>query len=266
MTDFRTRYGPTALITGAARGIGAGFARILAGRGFDLVLTDIDAEGIDRTAAVIAATHSSSVSTVALDMTERAAPQELADSTRGRDIGLVIINHLFPGGSWQVLDSELGQLHAQLDANVRAYVDLAHIFGGRLRARGRGGLVLMSSLTAVVGSPYVTTYGASKAFLLAFGSGLGYELRPSNVDVLTVVPSSVNTETYRQSTRTPSRLFPPMEVDDFAEQSLRKLGKRWVTVPGARNALTAAVLTRILSRQAATSLIGRNMESMLRVR
>src|SRR5690348_3835000 len=108
MTDFRTRYGPTALITGAARGIGAGFARVLAERGFDLVLTDIDAEGIERTAAEIAANHSSSVSTVALDMTDRAAPEGLADFTSGRDVGLVIINHLFPGGSWQVLDTELG--------------------------------------------------------------------------------------------------------------------------------------------------------------
>jgi uncharacterized protein len=264
MTGFGKLYGPTAVITGAAGGIGAGFARVLGSRGLDLVLTDINADGLQRTADDLSAQHSHAVNTVVLDMTDPIAPQSLADFSSECDIGLVIVNHLFSGGSWQVLDTEVAQLNAQLDANVRAYVGLARIFGDRLRRRGRGGLVLMSSLTAVVGSPYVTTYGASKAFILAFGSGLGYELRSSNVDVLTLVPSSVNTETYRRSARKPSRLFPPMEVDDFVEQGLAKLGKRWVAVPGARNAVIAGMLTRILPRQVATSVMGRNMESMLR--
>jgi short-subunit dehydrogenase len=266
MNDFTARYGPTAVVTGAARGIGAGFAQELAARGFDLILTDIDAEGIASTAESIAARHSRDVRTITLDMADGGAPAALADFSASCDVGLIVVNHLLPGGSWQVLETDLSLVHSQLDANVRGYVDLAHIFGRRLRHRGRGGLVLMSSLTAVVGAPYVTTYGASKAFILAFGSGLGFELRRSGVDVLTLVPSSVDTETYRGSAGKPSRLFPPMGVDDFVEQGLRHLGRRWVAVPGARNVLTAAVLSRLLPRQLATSVMGRNMESMLRAR
>jgi short-subunit dehydrogenase len=140
---------------------------------------------------------------------------------------------------------------------------LAHVFGRRLRDRGSGGLILMSSLTAAVGAPFVTTYGASKAFILAFGSGLGYELGAFGVDVLTLVPSSVNTETYQKSASKPSRIFPPMEVDEFVVAGLSTLGRRWVAIPGRRNVLTAAVLTRLLPRQYATSIMGRNMRSML---
>lgn len=121
----------------------------------------------------------------------------------------------------------------------------------------------MSSLTAVVGAPFVTTYGASKAFILAFGSGLGYELGAFGVDVLTLVPSSVNTETYQKSARKPSRIFPAMEVDEFVVAGLSSLGRRWVAIPGRRNVLTAAVLTRLLPRQYATSIMGRNMQTML---
>jgi uncharacterized protein len=266
MTDFTAKYGPAAVVTGAARGIGAGFARALAARSLDLVLTDIDGDGLDRTAEGIRRRTGRKVRTVLLDMTEPDAPHELAEFAARVDVGLVVCNHLHPGGNWCVLDTELLQVHAQLDSNVRAYVDIAHRFGRRLRERKSGALILMSSLTAVAGSPFVTTYGASKAFILAFGSGLGYELRSSGVDVLTLVPSSVNTETYRRSTRKPSRIFPPMGVDEFVHEGLSHLGRRWVAVPGKRNVLTTAVLTRLLPRQVATSTMGRNIEAMVRAR
>ena len=252
MPDFAARYGPTAVITGAARGIGAGFARELNARGLDLVLTDIDAEELERTAEQIRARSKQSVLTIPLDMIEAGSPQALLDFSDGREVGLVICNHLYPGGSWRVLETDLQQLHNQIDANIRAYVDLAHVFGNRLQDQGRGGLILMSSLTAVVGSPYVTTYGATKAFILAFASGLGFELRKSGVDVLTLVPSSVNTETYRRSEQKRSRLFPPMEVEEFVRVGLSHLGKTWMAVPGRRNVLTSGFLTRLLPRQAAT--------------
>jgi short-subunit dehydrogenase len=263
MTEFGAKYGPVAVVTGAARGIGAGFARVLAARGLDLILTDIDAEALRHTATDIGRRTARRVKTTTLDMTDPEAPQALSDFSSSDDIGLVVANHLRPGGSWRVLDTDLDQLHAQLGCNVRAYIDLAHVFGRRLRDRGSGGLILMSSLTAVVGAPFVTTYGASKAFILAFGSGLGYELGAFGVDVLTLVPSSVNTETYQKSARKPSRIFPAMEVDEFVVAGLSSLGRRWVAIPGRRNVLAAAVLTRLLPRQYATSIMGRNMQTML---
>jgi short-subunit dehydrogenase len=263
VSAFNTRYGPTALITGSARGIGAGFARALTDRGLEIVLTDVDEDGLNRTARQLRDRSARSVETIPLDMAAPGAAHALAERTAQRDVGLVICNHLMSGGRWQFLDSDVDLVHRQIDANVGAYVDLAHVFGNRLRQRQRGGLILMSSLTAVVGSPYVTTYGAAKAYILAFGSGLGYELRRSGVDVLTLVPSSVNTEAYRQAERSRSRAFPPMEVEDFAEQALRSLGKRWVAVPGLRNHVTATVLARVLPRQFATALMGRNMEKMI---
>ena len=123
--------------------------------------------------------------------------------------------------------------------------------------------MLMSSLTGVPGSPFATLYGASKAFVLALGRAMAYELQGNGVDVLTIVPSSVNTETYQQSESERSKLFPPMEVDDFVDQVFASLGKRWVVVPGRRNALTADVLGRVLPHRAATTVMGRNMEKLL---
>ena len=99
--------------------------------------------------------------------------------------------------------------------------------------------------------------------MLSFGRALAYELRNTGVDALTLVPSSVNTETYRRVEREPSRVFPAMEVSDFVGEALAALGSRWVAVPGRRNALTADVLVRLLPRRTATSVMGRNLEKML---
>lgn len=263
MVEFRSRYGPVALITGAAGGIGAGFARELSARGLDLALTDINLPGVDATAASIRESTGRTVETIGLDMTDRSAVAALDAATANLDIGLVICNHLRGGGNGRFLDGDLEQYHHQLEANVRAYVDLTHCFGRRLRDRGRGGIILLSSMTGIPGSPYVAMYGASKAFVLAFGSAIAYELRNTGVDVLTLVPSSVNTETYQRAEQKPSRVFPTMEVNDFVSAALGALGSRWVSVPGRRNALTADVLGRLLPRRTATSVMGRNLEKML---
>jgi len=263
MSDVKARYGPTAVITGAARGIGAGYARHLAGLGFDLVLTDINADGLEQTAAALRDSTRASVETVALDMTDREAIPRLTQATADREIGLAICNHLRPGDRGRFVDADVERVHKQIEANIRAYADFAHAYGNLMRTQGRGGLVLMSSLTGVPGSPFATLYGASKAFVLALGRAMAYELQACNVDVLTVVPSSVNTETYQQSEQQPSKVFPPMEVDDFVTEVFASLGKRWVVVPGRRNALTADVLGRVLPHRAATTVMGRNMEKLL---
>src|SRR2546422_350907 len=121
---LKDRYGPWAVVVGAAQGIGAEFCRQLAARGFNLVM-------------------------VALE------------------------------------DDEL-------------------------RARGRGGLILLSSMSALQGSPMVATYAATKAFTLNLAESLWDEWRPSGVDVTAVVPGPTDTPGYRASAPRPSRWTPTL--------------------------------------------------------
>ena len=81
MVEFSSRYGPVALVTGAAGGIGAGFARELSSRGLDLALTDINLPGVEATAASIRESSGRAVTTLGLDMTDRSA---VPRSTRPR--------------------------------------------------------------------------------------------------------------------------------------------------------------------------------------
>ena len=74
------------------------------------------------------------------------------------------------------LDLTLGDQLRSVDVNCRGPLTMAHVLGRRMAARGRGGFVLMSSLTAFQGSPFIATYGATKAFNLVLGEGLWFEL------------------------------------------------------------------------------------------
>jgi short-subunit dehydrogenase len=262
-TDLPDRYGPCAVITGAAGGIGAGFATELASRGLDLVLTDINGSLLESTAARIRAQTGRNVRIVVIDMASTDAAQQLVRAVGDDDVGLFICNHLLGTRSGQFLDGDVSDYAAEIDVNIRAYVALAHTFGNRLRSQRRGGLILISSMTGVVGSPYVATYGSAKAYILALGSALAYELRESGVDVLTLVPGAVNTETYQRAQKDDVSSFPPMEVPIFVNDALAVLGSKMVHVPGRQNALTMVALGRLLPRRVAVRLMGRSLEKLI---
>lgn len=92
MGEFKDRYGPVALVTGASSGIGRGFAEELAERGLDLVITARRKERLEELAARLRAQHGVTVDVVVADLADPAAPQALADATQGHDVGLVVSN------------------------------------------------------------------------------------------------------------------------------------------------------------------------------
>jgi short-subunit dehydrogenase len=261
--DFVSRYGPTAVVTGSGRGIGYGYARALAARGLDLLLTDVDRDAVEAVAASLRSETGRKVTVVVADMTEPHSAELLAAAADELGVGLLVCNQLTPSQAGRFLDGDPELYRDEVGANVCAYVELANRFCRRFRDQGRGGLLIMSSMTGVVGSPYVTTYGASKAFLLAFGSALAYELRNSGVDVVTLVPGAVKTATYEKAERQQTSAFRPMDVDDFVREALAALGSKRVTTPGRKNAMTAALLGRVLPRSVAVSIMGRNLEKLL---
>ena len=236
---FLARYGPWALVAGASEGIGASFARALAGRGLNLVLLARRVGPLEAQAAELSQRHGVQTKVLAFDLTSSELHTVLAEATEDLEVGLVVCNaalSLISG----FLELELDDVLRSVDVNVRAPLVLAHLFGRRMAARGRGGIVLMSSVAGIIGSPYSATYAGSKAFALAFGDSLWAELESRGVDVLTCAAGPTETPTYAQ-VRTSS--FPPaMNPDDVASAALAALGKRPRVVPGQFNRLTTWLL------------------------
>ena len=259
MRDFRARYGPWALVTGASEGIGESFARALATRGLDLLLVARRPGPLEALAAELRATHGIRVRTATADV---ARPDLLAamDALAGDDeVGLVVHNAAF-SALGPFLDRPLDDLMKVIDVNCRAPVLLAHHFGRKMAARGRGGIVLMSSLAGGQGCPMVVSYAASKAFEIVLAEGLWDELRPAGVDVLACRAGPTRTPSYEASR--PRKKVPMMEPGPVAEEALAALGRKPVVVAGRLNRAVNFVMQRLLSRPAAIRFMGNSTRQM----
>jgi hypothetical protein len=250
VTPFARRYGPWALVAGGSEGIGAAFAAALAERGLDLVLVARRSGPLDELAARLPAR----TRTVAADLSAADAAGTVARATGGLEIGLVVANAAYaPTGAFLTTDP-LRSLRV-LDLNCRAPLLLAHHFLPAMSARGRGGLIIMSSLAGQQGSPGIATYAATKAFGAVLAEGLWAELRGSGVDVLACVAGAVATPGLARAK--PRQAPGTVAPEAVAAAALRALGRRPRTVPGGVARVSAAVMSRLLPRRTAIHIIGR---------
>jgi short-subunit dehydrogenase len=257
--DFRARYGPWALVTGASEGIGECFARALASRGLGLLLVARRQVPLDALAADLRSAHGVEVRTASADV---ARPDLLAvlDTLAGDvEVGLVVHNAAF-SALGPFLDRPLDDLVKVIDVNCRAPLLMAHHFGRKMAERHRGGILLMSSLAGGQGCPMVASYAASKAFEIILAEGLWDEFRPAGVDVLACRAGPTRTPSYEASR--PRKKVPIMEPMPVVEEALAALGRKPVVVAGRLNRAVNFVMQRILSRPAAVRFMGKSTRQM----
>jgi short-subunit dehydrogenase len=187
------RYGPWAVIAGGSEGIGACMAAELAQAGINLLLIARKAGPLGEVAADLRARFPVEVRTLSLDLTDPAMLERVQEASDDLDVGLLVYN---AGASHRVgpfLDWPIEDVVKVIRLNVDGQTLLAHHFGRRLAARGRGGIVLMGSMAGNAGSPSVVTYAGAKAFSQIFAEGLWWELKQHGVDVLQVVVGATDT-------------------------------------------------------------------------
>lgn len=251
--NLRERYGSWALVAGASAGLGAEFARQLAAKKLNLVLIARRADALSSLADELRA-GGVETRTVAADLGAPDLLARLDEATRELEIGLVVYNaaHSRVG---PFLDQPLDEQLRTIDVNCRAPLTLAHHFGRKMRERGRGGIVLMTSLVALQGSPMVAAYAASKAFDLVLAESLWDELRGNGVDVLACRAGATRTPAFEASK--PVGSTPMMEPAPVVRQALAALGRGPSMVPGGFNRVAAFFLGRVMPRAAAIRTLGR---------
>jgi short-subunit dehydrogenase len=253
------RYGPVALVLGASEGLGAEFARQLAQRGLDVVLVARRAEALAQLKAELEASTRRTVHPVVADLSAPSALATVSAATASLDVGLVVYNAaLSPLGGFlaQSLDENL----QAVDVNVRGPVMFAHHYGRALAARGRGALILLSSLTAFQGSPFVTTYGATKSFNLAFAEGLWFELREQGVDVLSVCAGATKTPNLLKAA--PDGAPGMLEPSQVVHEALDALGRGPTMIPGVFNRVASFLMRRLLPRRATIAIMGQQTKKL----
>ncbi len=233
--EFHQKYGPWAVVAGASEGIGQWYAHVLAERGINLLTLARRPEPLEADAALLRRRYRVEVRPVALDLASPDLSSRFDSAIDGLDIGLLVYNACFSKIS-PFVETSAAQHQTILDVNCRAPLLLSHALAPRLIKRGRGGIILMSSMSGFQGTALVSSYAATKAFNINLAQGLWAELKPQGVDVLACVAGATSTPGFEHSTPEAVRAKAfPMPPEPVAREGLRALGKRPVHVVGRLN-------------------------------
>lgn len=253
--SFPDRYGQWAVVAGASEGFGAAFAAQLAERGMHLVLIARRGHLLTALAERLGSEYAVEVRCLALDLADPASAGALAEAVAELDLGVLIYNAArIPLGPF--LEAEDDAVDGVVDLNVHGPLRLLRALVPGMCDRGRGAVVLVASLSGLVGTPHVSVYAASKAFNVVLAEGLWWELRAHGVEVAACLAGAMRTPGYVRSFNrdVPGMLSP----DEAARRTLDGLGRAPRIVPGLINRLSAQLMGRLLPRRAAIRLIARN--------
>lgn len=248
---FKLRYGPWALVAGAAAGIGAAYVRYAAAQGLSVVLIDRDAATLEAFVATLRAQYSGEFLPLALDLADPEVVEKTAAALGTREVGLLIYNAaLADVGAFYKPDSDLDFELRKLQINVSSPFQFLYRFARPMLQRRRGGVILMSSGTGYQGAPYYAHYGATKAYSIVLAEGLWYEFKPYNVDVLACVAGMTKSPAIEAAiARGEGQKSFYQTPDEVAGEALAALGKVPSILSGApnrRNFLLQKLLPRKL--------------------
>jgi hypothetical protein len=260
---FSSKYGPWALVTGAARGLGAEFSRQIAAKGINVVMVDLLADELARTADDIRKASGREIVTIAADLSQPDFIEKIRQRTDRLEIGLLVSNAVY-GPVGMFLDCILDDNLRAVAVNVRAPLVLVHEFAAGMASRRRGGIIMVSSASALQGTPYVANYAATKAYNLILAESLWVELREKGVDVLGFMPGTTRTPGYMESKPQMERakIVKVMEPEPTVAEALNALGKRPSHIAGRVNRLTFFISGKLMPRKLAIMLTAKMMRKL----
>ena len=207
------------------RGSAPSFARGIAERGVNLALLARRTGPLEALAAEVRDATGVEVRTASVDLTSPTLVDDVAPLVDGIDVGLLVYNAGAVHSVKFFVERPVEDALELIDLNCRGPVLLAHRFGAAMAERGRGGIVLMTSMSAASGGAYVATYAATKAFDLVLAEALWMELGQRGVDVLSVVAGLTDTPAMRKSGAVnEGTLAAAMDPDVVAGEALVALG------------------------------------------
>jgi short-subunit dehydrogenase len=261
MESFAAKYGPWALVTGASRGIGAEFARQLAERGLNIVLIATNTRLLREQKNLIERRYSVQTRVISLDLAREDILNVLKPATKNLEIGMLVCNAGLSTIS-PFLEQDEDELLRQFYINARAALVLTRHYGKPMSVRGRGGIILLSSASAMNGTGYAANYAGTKAYNLILAESLWYELGERGVDVLGFMPGCTKTPGFEAHNPDTGWLVTVMGAEETVAEALKSLGRKPSLIAGRMNRLMYAIMGRLFPRRQAVKMVGASMEKI----
>jgi short-subunit dehydrogenase len=239
--DNRQRYGGWALVVGGSQGLGKSIAVEAARRGMNVAIVARRPDVLHIAAREVAAQFGVQTRAIVADAGDPDIVAIVEDAMAGDPVGLLVYNAAAePHGEF--VEQHIDEHRYNIAVNVTGPTLLVHHFGRAMAARGKGGIVLCSSLAACQGIYSWAGYGAAKAYAMILGEGLWEELGDRGVNACTLMIGSTYTPNFfgtqqrkrsifaesRQPADLPDGVAIPQLPDEAAAQLFAQLDGDWL--------------------------------------
>ena len=189
----------TALVTGAASGIGQELARLFAKDGYKLVLVDRNEEGMQLVASHFRNQYGLETVIITKDLSDSNAPDEIYAETSSKGITVDVLVNDAGFGTYGMFatDTDLQTELAIVQTNATALMHLTKLYLKDMVARNYGKILMLGSEVSVSPAPLQAVYGATKAFIKSFSESIRNELKGTNITVTVLMPGATNTNFFK---------------------------------------------------------------------
>lgn len=210
--------GKTALITGAASGIGRELTRLFAKDGYNLVLVDINQEGIEQLASSFYNQYGTQTTLINKDLASPTAPDEIYTETTGKGLVIdVLVNDAGLGEYGKfATETDLQKELSIVQINAVALMHLTKLYVKDMVSRNEGKILMLGSEVSVAPNPLMAVYGATKAFIKSFSEAIRDELKDTDVTVTVLMPGATNTNFFKAAGATEAKGADPNKTADPA--------------------------------------------------
>jgi len=229
--DMTTSDPPFAIITGASRGIGAEYARVLANQGYDLLLVARDEERLTQLSHELETNQSIHAHVCVLDLAQPQSAHQLFVVARNyRPTPDLLINNAGFGLYGEFVSHSLPRIQEMLQLHIQTVVESTRLFLPGMIERGSGAIINVSSIAGMLPMPYLAEYAATKAFLNSFSEALAEEVQSTGVHIQACCPGQTETDFHASAGFQPSSPISMQTASQVVRVSLAALQKNQTVV------------------------------------
>lgn len=252
-------------ITGAANGLGESFAKLYAKDNNNLLLVDIDEKNLFRVKNELSNSYPNIlIDTIVADLTKVDELKRVYQYTMDNDYFVNnLVNCAGFGDQNDFIDMDIDKQIAMTNLNCNALLYFTRVFLTKMKEKDEGHIINISSIAGFLPGPYMCTYHATKGYVLLLGESISYELRKTNVKLLTLCPGPFLSEFVKKAHNdyTFSKIK-PISSDKVAEFGYKKSKQgKSLAIVGFKNRLTI-LAAKFAPRKMVTSSSAKTMKKI----
>ncbi len=249
-------------ITGAASGLGLEFARLYAKDNNNLLLVDIDKDKLENVVQELKTQYTVEIDYIVADLGNKEDLKKVYNYTLEKNYFINnLVNCAGFGDRTDFKDMNIDKQMAMTDVDCNALLYLTKVFLDKMLENNEGHIINIASIAGFMPGPYMCTYHACKAFVLLLGEAISYEIRKTNVKLLTLCPGPFLSEFVKKAHNDYTfKKIKPVTAARVATFGYKKsLKGKSLAIVGFKNRLTVFAC-KLFPRSMVTAVSAKNMK------